>query len=57
MCAKFGGDWDNNDLNMDLKMSAGPVFCYGGTPKFAQSLDTDVQRPFYSVATVALLPY
>ena len=23
----------------------------------AQSLDTDVQRPFYSVATVALLPY
>ena len=22
-----------------------------------QSLDTDVQRPFYSVATVALLPY
>ena len=23
----------------------------------AQSLDTDVQRPFYSVAIVALLPY
>ena len=23
----------------------------------AQSLDTDVQRPIYSVATVALLPY
>ena len=23
----------------------------------AQSLDTDVQRPFYSVATAALLPY
>ena len=22
-----------------------------------QSLDTDVQRPFYSVATVALLPF
>ena len=34
MCAKFGGDWDKNDLNMDLKMSAGPVFCYDGTPKF-----------------------
>ena len=24
---------------------------------YSQSLDTDVQRPFYSVATVALLPY
>ena len=24
---------------------------------WAQSLDTDVQRPFYYVATVALLPY
>ena len=23
----------------------------------AQSLDTDVQRPFYSVATVGLLPF
>ena len=34
MCAKFCGAWDKNDLNMDLKMSAGPVLCYGGTPKF-----------------------
>ena len=35
MCAKFRGAWDKNDLkNMDLRMSAGPVLCCGGTPKF-----------------------
>ena len=27
------------------------------TSFMTQSLDTDVQRPFYSVATVVLLPY
>ena len=34
MCAKFCGAGDKNDLNMDIRMSAGPVLCYGGTPKF-----------------------
>ena len=35
MCAKFGGDWDKNDLNMDLKMSAGPFFVTAGHPNLA----------------------
>ena len=34
MCVKFCGAWDENVLNMDLRISAGPVLCYGGTPKF-----------------------
>ena len=34
MCAKFCGAWDKNYLDMDLRMSAGPILCYGGTPKF-----------------------
>ena len=34
MCAKFCGAGDKSDLNMDIRMSAGPVLCYGGTPKF-----------------------
>ena len=34
MCVQFCGASDKNDLNMDLRVSAGPVLCYGGTPKF-----------------------
>ena len=34
MCVKFCGAWDKNDVNMDLRISAGPILCYGGTPKF-----------------------
>ena len=34
MCAKCCGAWDRNDLDMDLRMSAGLVSCYDGTPKF-----------------------
>ena len=33
MCAKFFGAEDKNDLNMDHRMSPGPVLYYGGTPK------------------------
>ena len=47
--------WTN--LNLQLIGPWGIRMNFWTSTVQAQSLDTDVQRPFYSVATVALLPY